>query len=478
MAIRVDIADKLVPLLIKPKRIKIGVGGRGGSKSIAFADAFLKYCDDGEKLCCAREYQNSIEDSVHSLLKSRIATLGADTLSASATTIESSSGGQIVYKGLARNVQSIKSMFGIKRMWIEEGQTLSQASIDTLMPTIREDDSEIWISMNRGSSKDPISVTLLNRAEPELARCGYYEDDDMIVVQINWQDNPFFPEVLDKQRASDFNTMSRAKYDHIWGGAYSDSVENAIILPEWFDACIDAHVKLKFEALGAEIVAHDPSDSGDAKALAYRHGSVIKDVQEKSDGDVNDACDWATGYANNIKADEFIWDADGLGLSLKRQISEAFAGKKVALTAFSGASAAANPDAKYDPIDDEIGKSKTNKEAFFNRRAQRYCNLRDRCYRTYLAVTKGKYVDPSEMISFSSSIKNMAKLRSEVCRIPQKDNKNGRFQIMSKPEMKAIGIDSPNMADSVMMTLEGGQPRKAPQPTVVPIAMVSNFARR
>jgi phage terminase large subunit len=445
---------------------------------MSFADAFVKAASDGEKLCCGREFQNSISDSVHALLRSRIEALQAPGFDIGEKAIDHSSGGSVIYKGLRGNIQSLKSMYGVKRFWIEEGQTLSEDSIDIALPTIRENDSEIWISMNRGSSKDPVSKRYLNKHEACLAAHGYYEDDEMIIVQINWQDNPFFPEVLNKQRLSDFAAMSRAKYDHIWCGAYSDSVENAIILPEWFDACIDAHVKLKFEALGAEIVAHDPSDSGDAKALAYRHGSVIKDVKEKEDGDVNDACDWATAYANNIKADEFIWDADGLGLSLKRQIAEAFTGKKVLLTAFSGASGAANPEAKYDPIDDELSKSKTNKEAFFNRRAQRYWNLRDRCYRTYKAVQTGKYTDPAQLISFSSSIKNMAKLRSEVCRIPQKDNKNGRIQIMSKPEMKAIGIDSPNMADSVMMTLEGGQPRKAPAPVVIAVPTVSNYARR
>lgn len=456
MEIRLQLPEKLVPLIVKPKRLKIAVGGRGAAKSITFADVFLKYCSDGEKVCCAREFQNSIDDSVHSLLKSRIEVNSIGGMSATATTIESVRGGQIIYKGLARNIQSIKSMFGVKRIWIEEGQTLSDSSLDTLMPTIREDDSEIWVSMNRGSSKDPISKRYLNAIEHILEAKGYYEDDDMIVVQINWQDNPFFPDVLESERQRDLRVMSRAKYDHIWEGKYSDSVENAIILPEWFDACVDSHIRLSFKPEGIEVVAHDPSDQGeDAKGLCYRHGNVIVDVQQMKIGDVNEGADWATGYANKIRADLFIWDVDGMGAGLRRQISDSLSAKAIPIDAFSGAASADNPDQVYQPIDGEISKPKSNRETFANKRAQYYWNLRDRCYKTWLSVTQLKHYPADDLISFSSAIADMPQLRSEICRIPSKENGAGKVQIMRKDEMRKMGISSPNLADAVMMSLSG-----------------------
>ena len=301
--ITVNVADKLLPLLVTPKRFKIAVGGRGGSKSIAFADTFLKYCDDGERLCCAREFQNSIDDSVHSLLKSRIYDLqGSDTskhsLFASAQKIVSRNRGEIFYRGLARNTDAIRSMFGVNRIWVEEAQTLSQATIDVLLPTIREAGSEIWFSLNRGSSKDPFAQKFLKPHEKELKRSGFYEDEDLLIININWDENPFFPEVLNRQRLMDKATLPPAAYDHIWEGAYADTIENAIIFPEWFDACVDAHIKLGFKPKGVEVVSHDPSDMGaDDKALCYRHGSVIIDVRYKSDGDINEGCDWAMDYA-------------------------------------------------------------------------------------------------------------------------------------------------------------------------------------
>lgn len=101
-----------------------------------------------------------------------------------------------------------------------------------------------------------------------------------------------------------------------------------------------------------------------------------------------------------------------------------------------------------------IDKPKTNRETFKNRRAQNYWLLRDRCYRTFRAVAHGEHCDPDYMISFSSNIKTLDKLRSEICRIPKKPNPSGLIQMMSKEDMKKMGIASPNMADCVMMAME------------------------
>ena len=460
----VQIAEKLLPIFTKPKRIKIALGGRGGSKSIAFADAFVKFCEDGERLCCAREFQNSIDESVHPLIKSRIMALEANCIP-NATSITSPNGGEIFYRGLARNPMSIKSMFGVKRIWVEEAQTLSDATIDLLEPTIREGDSELWFSLNRGSSRDPFAKRMLAPYEAHIERHGFYEDDGILIVEINWRDNPWFPEVLNKTRLRDKEMLPRAKYDHIWEGKYADTVENAIIEPEWFDACVDAHIKLGFKPIGQERLAYDPADTGDAKGLAYSHGSVILDVQANETGLIDTATDWATDYANSKKVDVFTWDADGMGMGLKRQIMQAFEGKKVHVEAFQGSGGADNPDMIYERLDDEPGRSKTNQETFANLRAQCYWMLRDRMFRTWQAVERGlKVVSPDDLISFSSEIKNLSGLRAELCRIPRKYVGSGRIQLLSKPDMKKLGISSPNMADAVMMTMRPVQMHKKREP--------------
>jgi phage terminase large subunit len=453
MEIDVRVPEKLIPLIVKPKPLKILVGGRGSGKSETVAQCMLKHCADGSRVLCAREFQNSLDDSVHSLLKRKIDDLGITTLTALASAIQSANG-EIIYKGLARNIQSIKSLDNIGFVWIEEGQTISQESIDTLFPTIRKNGAEIWITMNRGSVTDPVSVSFLTKAEPGLERCGYYEDDYMIVIEINWRDNPFFPEILNQQRLKNKAEWSSAKYDHIWEGKYGDIIEDPIIQPEWFDACIDAHLNPKISAAlkarGARLAAFDPSDTGDAKGYAQRIGNVFTDVCDKKSGDSDDGMIWATDKAIAFGCDEFVWDYSGIGSGMLGSIRKSFAGKKTKLQAFNGGE---SPDDKDKPYISDDGKKKTVGDVFINKRAQRYWRLYELCYNTYRCIVKGDYVDPDDMISFSSDIKDIRRLRSEICRIPRKRRGDGVIQIMTKKEMLQRKIPSPNMADAVMMLI-------------------------
>jgi phage terminase large subunit len=308
--------------------------------------------------------------------------------------------------------------------------------------------------MNRGSSKDAVAQKYLSRAEKSLAKTGYYEDDLIMAVELNWHENPWFPPELEQERMDDYENLPRAEYRHIWEGEYGDSVENAIIEPEWFDACINAHLKLGFEPAGQERVAYDPADTGDAKAVAYCHGSVIMDVRSTDSGRIDTATDWATSFAIDKKPDVFTWDCDGMGMGLKRQITQAFEGKKIEVEAFRGSEAADHPDSIYERLQSEVAKPKTNKQTFQNKRAQYYWMLRDRMYRTYLAVEKGERAfNPDDLISISGEIKELQGLRAEICRVPRKFNNSGRIQLMSKPDMLKLEIDSPNMADAVMMLM-------------------------
>lgn len=454
MAIDVKVPHKLIPLIVKPKPLKILVGGRGSGKSETVAQCMLKFCDDGERVLCAREFQNSLDDSVHSLLKRKIDDLGIGSLTVLASAISSSNKGEVIYKGLARNIQSIKSLDNISKVWIEEGQTISQESIDTLFPTIRKNGAEIWVTMNRGSVTDPMSASFLEKAEPELERNGYYEDDYMIVIEINWRDNPFFPEILNQLRLKNKAEWSSAKYDHIWEGRYGDIIEDPIIQPEWFDACIDAHLNPKISAAlkprGARLASFDPSDTGDAKGYAQRVGNVFTDVSDKKTGDSDDGMIWATDKAIQFGCDEFVWDYSGIGSGMLGSIRKSFAGKKTKLQAFSGGEL---PDNKDHPYISDDGKKKTVGDVFLNKRAQRYWRLYELCYNTYRCIVKGDYVDPDDMISFSSEIKDIQRLRSEVCRIPRKRRGDGVIQIMTKKEMLSKKIPSPNMADAVMMLI-------------------------
>jgi len=195
---------------------------------------------------------------------------------------------------------------------------------------------------------------------------------------------------------------------------------------------------------------------------------------EKTDGDVNEGADWATLWAREYRADVFRWDCDGLGVSLKRQISTALDGMRISVEMFKGSEGVINPAEIYQP-DNMIDKrdAKTNEQTFRNKRAQCYWMLRDRFYNTHLAITRKEYRDPETLISLSSEIDCIDQLRSEVCRIPRKYNANGLIQIMSKQEMAKLKppIPSPNMADSLMMTMPASKEQQAFQSTKRPVSV-------
>lgn len=464
---------KLEPLLTRPKRFNLIIGGRGSGKSIGAGDiCLIDAQDELAKTYCLREYQSSIKASVHSLLKDEIDRMDwEEHFEIQSTSISYKGREAFEFAGIARNTDSIKSAHGFKRFLIEEAQFLTTESLRALTPTVRnkpnkglpgdigEALSQSNVSMtfvaNPASSEDPFSQKFIMPYLADLERDGIYEDDLRLIIVMNYTDNPWFHESdLEAERADDFETLPRALYDHIWMGKFNDSVDNALIMSEWFDACIDAHVKLGFEPLGAKIGSHDPSDMGrDSKGYAARHGSVVFDVQEKLDGNVNVGGHWAADLAIGHSLDYFSWDGDGMGAGLAEQMSRDCEGKKIDLSMFKGSEGPDYPEAIYKPaVKESVSGQKKNKEVFKNKRAQYYFILRDRIYTTYRAIVFGEYTDPDTMISFSSDMKLLPKLRAELCRIPKKPNRNGLNELYTKPEMQAkFKIPSPNLGDPVMM---------------------------
>ena len=454
---KLQLPKKMHRALTTKARLVVIVGGRSSAKSESVARIKIMRCQtEGADVLCGREYQNSIDDSVHKLLKGLVEKLKIQGVDVTEKKIDFTSGGGFRYKGFARNSAAVRSATGFKYSWIEEAQDLSEQSIEDLLPTIRDRNSQLWFTANPMASNDPFSKRFIVPFKKALDRDGFYEDSMHCIIVMNWRDNPWHGE-LEEQRLWDKEHMSRAKYDHIWEGAFNDTVEDSIIQAEWFDSAVDAHIRLGFKPQGIKVVSHDPSDTGpDPKGLVYRHGSVILDVQERNHGDVNDGCDWATDYALTVGADMFVWDCDGLGVSLKRQVNDALAHSGIDLVMFKGSEGVVKPDETYQADERMLYKeAKTNKETFKNKRAQYYWRLRDRFYNTYRAIEKGEYVDPDDMISISSNIKCMSQFRSEICRIPRKANGAGYIQIMRKEEMKRLlKIESPNLADSAMMSME------------------------
>jgi len=483
------LAKKLEPALTSKKRYIVIYGGRGSSKSIGGHNICLFDAKDrGIKTYCLREFQSSIESSVYSMLKYEIERLELEGFEILGQSIKYNGADVFKFAGLSRNISSIKSSHGFGRYIVEEAEFLSEDSIQKFTPTARNkarkglpltaeqiakldsDDSLGDVSMmfilNPQSSEDPVCKRFIVPFQGQLDANGIYEDDTHLIIKINYTDNPWFAESgLETDRLWWYDNVSRSLYDHIWLGSYNDHVENSIILGEWFDACIDSHITLGFGAKGAKIASHDVSDTGpDSKGYAFRHGVVFTRIEEKIDGDGNEGGHWAAGLAQIDGADYFTWDCDGMGALLNEQMANDFKQSNVNVVQFKGSETPDNPQSIFEPTDKHPIKDQLRiQDAVKNKRAQYYAELRRRCYKTYLAVVHKQYIDPDDLISFSSDIALLSKLRSELCRMPIKPNGAGKIELYTKQDMKAkFKFKSPNLADSVMMSMRYTPP-KAPQ---------------
>jgi len=461
------------------KRFIIVIGGRGSGKSVGVVDIRLIDARDNlNKTYFLREFQSSIKSSVKSLIKDESERLEFTEFEDMHNSVNCNDEEVFAFAGLSRNVDSIKSAHGFTCFSVEESQFITSDSLTALTPTVRQkprkglpeeleeviDDhgvSMIFVA-NPGSTEDPFSKRFINPYQKELDGQGFYEDELHLIVVMNYMDNPWFHQSgLEIERKWDYEYRPRAMYDHIWLGAMNDSVEDALIMSEWFDACVDAHIKLGFEPRGAKVATHDPSDTGpDDKGYAMRHGVVVLDVEEKKDGDINEGGHWAANRAIDQGVDYYSWDCDGMGVGLAEQNSTDFHGKKTTLVMFKGSETPDHPKAIYQPaLKAPIENQKTIGDSFLNKRAQYYYDLRDRCYRTWRAVVLNEMQDPETLISFSSEIKLLSKVRSELCRMPVKPNSSGLFALYTKEELKRkFKLPSPNLGDSVMMLMRYEEP--------------------
>ena len=209
---------KKLQFLFEPNRYKVAYGGRGSGKSWSMARALLLQASNKPlRILCAREVQKSIKQSVHTLLNDQIQALGLGPLyEVLESEIRSRSGSSFSFTGLATNtVESIKSFEGCDIVWVEEAQTVSKKSWDILIPTIRKPDSEIWVSFNPNIDTDDTYKRFV--VDPP---------DNAKVVKVNWQDNPWFPEVLETERQHSLKT--NPDYANIWEGDCKAAVDGAI----------------------------------------------------------------------------------------------------------------------------------------------------------------------------------------------------------------------------------------------------------
>ena len=238
--------------LLSPSRYKGAFGGRGSGKSHFFAELLVEehVANPAQSSVCIREIQRTLNQSVKRLIESKIESLGVSSLfEVQDRVIKNKRGsGIIIFEGMQNhNSDSIKSLEGFDRAYVEEAQNLSQRSLDLLRPTIRKPESELWFAWNPSEQTDPIDVFLRGKNPPP----------DSVVIPVNYDGNPWFPAVLKAEMEYD-KKSNPDKYAHIWLGQYIQNSERRVFR-NWTVEDFDTPVNETFY-LGADWgFAADPS---------------------------------------------------------------------------------------------------------------------------------------------------------------------------------------------------------------------------
>jgi phage terminase large subunit len=174
----------------------------------------------GQRAVCIREVQKSLKDSAKRLIEDKLQALKLteqDGFKVFKEVIETPGDGVITFQGMQdHTAESIKSLEGFGRAWVEEAQTLSSTSLQLLRPTIRAPGSELWFSWNPRRKVDPVDMMLRGSELPTGAT----------VIRANWSDNPWFPAELEQERLDCLRSQPE-QYDHIWEGGYATVLSGA-----------------------------------------------------------------------------------------------------------------------------------------------------------------------------------------------------------------------------------------------------------
>jgi phage terminase large subunit len=267
MKAQLKIPPKLIPVFNTPNlRYRGAYGGRGSAKTRTFAlmTAVHGYrigeSGGSGQILCGREFMNSLDDSSLEEVKSAIRSVPwlEDYYEIGEKYIRSKDGRiTYVFAGLRRSLDALKSKAKLILAWIDEAETVSETAWRKLIPTVREHDSEIWVTWNPESKESATHKRF--RDDPP---------DNSVIVEMNWQDNPWFPDVLEQERTQDKEKRPDI-YDHVWEGDFLVHAEGAYYATEMREAKDQGRIDVvNYETSTGVITAWDLG-IGDSTAIWF-----------------------------------------------------------------------------------------------------------------------------------------------------------------------------------------------------------------
>ena len=404
--------DKLLPLVLRFNEFRyfLAEGGRGGGKSQAIG-RFILYLAEKYKLrvVCGREIQNSIAESVYSLMADLVLKYNLNFEVQASRIISRHSGSTINFRGFReQGAFNIQGMEGVDIVWIDESQAITKETLDVLIPTIRKDNAKIFFSMNRHVFDDPVFTTFSLR-------------HDCLHISINYNENPFCTNAL-KVEAEECKKKSQSDYDHIWLGIPLALSEDAVFGHDELWSCKKVEYPVR-DGYGLRIGGFDIARYGDDKCAVVtlqQMGALHWEVAHADQWDHKDL-NFTTGRilqeASDQRHDKAIIDEDGIGggpldtLSKGRNL-EMFVGFR-------------NPNLPY-----------LTEKFYGNNRTKNAYKLKDLILKGHIRITQEDIIKELEM-SFRYTYDNYQ-----------------RKVLISKEKMREkYKIKSPNLADALIMAV-------------------------
>lgn len=404
-----NIAKKLLPIIRNFNKYRYFLidGGRGGAKSQSVG-RFILYLAEKYRLrvVCGRETQNSINESVYSLLTDLVTAFNLDYDTQASKLTHREKGSVVNFRGFREQGKfNIQGMEGIDLLWIDEAQAITKQTLDVLIPTIRKDKAKIFFTMNRHVANDPVYVFAANRA-------------DCLHITINFDENEFCTNAL-KTEAAECLKLSQTDYDHIWRGQPLGQADDALFnLEELVRGRDNPHILNPHYGLrvGAFDIARFGNDKCAVLVLQQMGALHWEEVfcDEWDHKDLNYTTGRILATTNEQNIDLAAIDEDGLGAGPFDTLTK---GRK--LDYFVGF--------KNLPFAYKENKS------FGNVRTANAYKVKDMLMKTHLCLKSPKlFTELTDLVKYTF------------------DHYQRRI-LISKEEMKKKGFKSPNLADACIM---------------------------
>lgn len=236
---RIELPPKLLEVFTGEADTRGAWGGRGSAKTRSFAKMTAirgyMWSKAGREgiILCGRQFMNSLDESSLEEIKAAIQSEPwlSDHYEIGEKYVRTRDG-RIDYKftGLDRNIDSVKSKSRILLCWVDEAEPVTEEAWQSLIPTLREEDSELWITWNPKSKKSATHKRFRLSSDPRQK-----------VVELNWRDNPWFPAILERKRTKDLEERPES-YDHIWEGDFAKVIEGAYYAKDLIKAKADKRI--------------------------------------------------------------------------------------------------------------------------------------------------------------------------------------------------------------------------------------------